>query len=607
MIHPDHQEVSGFLYADGHRLRNGEGRELLLRGVGLGSWLLPEGYMWRFPEQGDRPRRIEAMITGLIGADRAAEFWETYYDRYVAEADIVRIAEEGFNSVRIPINARYILREEEGESGWHEEHLVRLDQVIGWCREHRVYAILDLHGAPGGQTGTNIDDSAQDLPELFTDESNKQLTIAIWRMLAERYKDEWIVAGYDLLNEPLPDWFSQYNDQVMPLYREIITAIREVDARHMIILEGVHWATDWSIFEGLPGNELPDPNLMLQFHKYWNNPDTASIQKYLDAREKLNVPLFMGEGGENNKDWYTGAFRLFEDHGISWNFWTWKKLDTDNSPCSIILPQGWHKLVSYLEGGAKPERVEAQAILDEYLRNLSLDNCVYHADVVRSLFRRLPVRIPAIFYGYKGSGVSFGRAPGRLAPAGAGFREEDGMDFRFVEGDRTAPNFQHGRGQSWLPEERLCVVLAEGDWAAYEFTATDRDSQGDAERLSLLDRPEPQDPRGLEDRQGLEDWREPQGAQDSEDTQGMVDSQVLQEAKTSLALELRVLMSGVDSELMVKLDGQEVGRVHGAASDSGQNWQTVGIQSGQQLEAGTHELTVSAAAGAVAIEWLDLR
>lgn len=151
-------------------------------------------------------------------------------------------------------------------------------------------------------------------------------------MLAERYKDEWIVAGYDLLNEPLPEWFAEHNDQVMPLYREIIAAIREVDARHMIILEGVHWATDWSIFEEKPGNELPDQNLMLQFHKYWNNPDTESIQKYLDAREQLNVPLFMGEGGENNKDWYAGAFRLFEDHGISWNFWTWKKLDTDNSP-----------------------------------------------------------------------------------------------------------------------------------------------------------------------------------------------------------------------------------------------------------------------------------
>lgn len=328
-------------------------------------------------------------------------------------------------------------------------------------------------------------------------------------MLAERYKDEWIVAGYDLLNEPLPEWFAEYNDQVMPLYREIIAAIREVDARHMIILEGVHWATDWSIFEGVPGNELPDQNLMLQFHKYWNNPDTESIQKYLDAREQLNVPLFMGEGGENNKDWYAGAFRLFEDHGISWNFWTWKKLDTDNSPCSIVLPQGWHKLVSYLEGGAKPERVEAQVILDEYLLNLNLVNCVYHADVVCSLLRRLPVRIPAIFYGYNGSGVSFGRAPGRQAAAGISYREGDGMDFRFVEGNRTAPNFQHGRGEAWQPEERLSVELAEGDWVAYTFTVRD------PERLSPQEWEGPQHWRESQGSQGSKDWRESRGSQGS--------------------------------------------------------------------------------------------
>lgn len=74
-----------------------------------------------------------------------------------------------------------------------------------------------------------------------------------------------------------------------------------------------------------------------------------------------------------------------------------------------------------------------------------------------------------------------------------------------------------------------------------------------------------------------------------------------------LALELRVLMSGSDSELMVKLDGQEIGRIHGNASDSGQDWQTVRIQSGQPLEAGAHELTVSAASGAASLEWLDLR
>ncbi len=74
-------EVSGFLKAVGKKLVNGEGREVLLRGVGFGSWLLPEGYMWRFPAAGDRPRRIERMIQTLIGPDKAAAFWETYYER----------------------------------------------------------------------------------------------------------------------------------------------------------------------------------------------------------------------------------------------------------------------------------------------------------------------------------------------------------------------------------------------------------------------------------------------------------------------------------------------------------------------------------------------
>jgi endoglucanase len=318
------RDVIGFVRAEGSKLVNDEGREIILRGVGFGNWLLPEGYMWKFPKEGDRPRRIEQMIENLIGSGKAVRFWELYYDRYIAEADIERIAAEGFNSVRVPINSRFLL--EEGESlRVKEHHLAYIDRMIGWCRDHRLYVILDLHGAPGGQTGTNIDDSVNDHPDLFTDENNKLLTVGLWRMLAERYKDEWIVAGYDLLNEPLPDWFSNYNNQIIPLYKEIVKAIREVDTRHLIILEGVHWATDWSIF-----TEKIDDNLMLQFHKYWSNPDTESLRPYLDKREEWNVPIFMGEGGENSKDWYVEAFQLFEEHDISWNFWPWKKLDTKN-------------------------------------------------------------------------------------------------------------------------------------------------------------------------------------------------------------------------------------------------------------------------------------
>lgn len=460
-------DVSGYVRADGKVLRNGRGEEILLRGVGFGSWLLPEGYMWRFPAGGDRPRRIERMIRELVGEEQAARFWTLYYDRYVAEADIARIAAEGFNSVRVPMLARTLL--EEGEPvRFNPAMIARIDRVVRWCEQYGLYVILDLHGAPGGQTGTNIDDSERDLPELFLDAANRIRTVELWRLLAARYRDEWIVAGYDLLNEPLPEWFAAHNGSVMPFYEEVIAAIREVDDRHMMILEGVHWATDWSIFDA-----LPDDNVLLQFHKYWNAPDTASIQVYLDHRERLNAPLFMGEGGENNKDWYAGAFRLFEDHDISWNFWTWKKMDTGNSPRSIRRPGGWELLVRYLEGGDMPAPAEAERILWAYLDNLPLERCDYEPAVVRSLFVRAPVRIPAVFYGYEGEGKSFGFGSARSltegdqAKAVEDFRTGDGTDIRFVEPGRTTPNFQHGGGEEWRADEWMYARLMPGDWLAY--------------------------------------------------------------------------------------------------------------------------------------------
>jgi endoglucanase len=532
-------EVTGFLKADGRKLTNGEGREIVLRGVGFGSWLLPEGYMWRFPEKGDRPRRIERMVEDLIGSEKAKVFWKTYYDRYVSEADIKQIAADGFNSVRVPINARFLL--EDGEPiRYKEQHLLLIDRVIDWCRTYRLYVILDLHGAPGGQTGANIDDSENDQPELFIDSRNKEITVSLWRMLAERYKDEWIVAGYDLLNEPLPNWFSAYNEQVMPLYQDIVKAIREVDKRHMIILEGVHWSTDWSIFK-----EPIDDNVLLQFHKYWNNPDTESIQGYLDHREKWNVPIFMGEGGENNNDWYTGAFRLFEDHDISWNFWTWKKMGKDNSPCSINVPAGWQLLVDYLEGGDKPDSAAAERVLWEYLINLSFDKCVYHSEVVHALLRKPPVRIPAIFYGYRGAGISFGiSAP---SERNIGFRINDGTDIRFIEGDRTDPNFQHGRGEAWKPDEKLCIQLAPGDWLAYEFNV----SPNSGSNLFIVN--------------------------------------------------LRFCARDGVGRVGISVDGSE-DNIEGAAS----SWETVRLIEGIRLDAGLHRIIVRAVDQPVCLEWLEV-
>ena len=247
----------------------------------------------------------------------------------------------------------------------------------------------------------------------------------------------------------------------MPLYKEITAAIREVDKRHMIILEGVHWSTDWSIFD-----DKFDDNLMPQFHKYWNNPDTESIQKYLDFREEWNVPIFMGEGGENNPQWYTGAFRMFEDHNISWNFWTWKKMSTQNSPFSIRMPKGWEKLTNYLEGGERPSSAEAEAILGEFLDHLPLATCDAYPNISRSALRRSPIQIPAEFYGYRGEGLSYHVET--KASQDIGFRFSDGVPMRMMTGKAEKPSYAPEGGKPWAKDNLVCVQLREGDWLAYD-------------------------------------------------------------------------------------------------------------------------------------------
>jgi len=56
-----------YLKADGTKIKASSGENILLRGFGLGGWLLPEGYMWKLFTKCDRPRRMENLIEGLCG------------------------------------------------------------------------------------------------------------------------------------------------------------------------------------------------------------------------------------------------------------------------------------------------------------------------------------------------------------------------------------------------------------------------------------------------------------------------------------------------------------------------------------------------------------
>ena len=429
---------------------------ILLRGMGLGGWLLPEGYMWKFYTKCDRPRRIEALIRELCGPEYAQDFWKRYYDAYITEADIAWMAGQGMNSLRLPLNARTLFHVSGEEVRFNPSVLQYVDNCLRWCRKYGLYLILDMHAAPGGQTGQNIDDSAADLPELYMDPSNQDLLVRMWHLLAARYAGEPAIGGYDLLNEPLPKWNSQYYPRVLPLYRRLIRAIRKVDKRHLLILEGVHWATDFHIFDDLSPEEAAD-NVVLEFHKYWSDPDEESLAPFLEAGKRLRVPLWMGEGGENNCPWYTTVFPLYERLGIGWSFWTYKKMETPNSPATFRKPEGWEDILAYLDGGPGPEPQEAAAIFDRFLDSISQTE--YHTDIVDALLRRPGVRIPA--------GAFDAERIRGTRTQGAAFRNTSRATLLFADGHTGPADWCRYGGEPQPESQRMLLRLQPGDAVGY--------------------------------------------------------------------------------------------------------------------------------------------
>jgi hypothetical protein len=448
--------AKGFLRIQGQDIVDEGGNKILLRGVGLGNWLLPEGYMWKFGELGDRPRKIEKIVSDLLGQENADRFWIEFRKNYITEADVKRIAELGFNSVRPALNARRFLTEGENPS-YVDEGFELLDDLVKWCKKCDIYVIIDMHGAPGGQTGTNIDDSPKDEPELFVDKKNQDRLVKLWVKIAGRYKDEPTVAAYDLLNEPLPNRTGaadKYKDQLEPLYKRITEAIRQVDKKHMITLEGADWANDWSVF-----SKPFDENVFYQFHYYcWDRPDDLkSISEFIVGRDKLGTPIWVGETGEKDNTIYWGTTQYLEANNIGWSFWPWKKMDTRNTPYSINKPEGWDEISAYTTGRAKPSKELAQKAFDELLKNIKLENCVYFPDVVNAIFCRVPGKAEAENYGHEGLNKSY-------------FVKDTNYKakrYRISEPVPIEPiDIQAGRFYS-----EQCIKLDAGEWTAYEINS----------------------------------------------------------------------------------------------------------------------------------------
>jgi endoglucanase len=337
----------GFLQVKGKYIVDSEtGEKVFLRGVCLGGWLNMENFITGYPGVESAIRRT---IMEELGEERYNAFFTSLLDSFITEDDFKFLSEIGATVVRIPFNYRHF--EDDANPGQYNPiGFYYLDRAVEWAKKYSIYVILDLHSAQGWQNPDWHSDNPYGVSLLWEDRSYQERVKNLWLYIAEHYKNEPWVAGYNLINEPTAPNMKILNR----LYKEWVRAIREKDKLHIIFIEGNMYST---IFEGL--DEPFDNNLVYSSHNYtiatrmarkypgyvgdlyidkkWMEETFLKTNKWILERE---IPSWIGEFGAR----YYGAinsptsadrarisalkdqleiFNRYEQH---WTIWTYKDL-----------------------------------------------------------------------------------------------------------------------------------------------------------------------------------------------------------------------------------------------------------------------------------------
>jgi len=341
--------MKGFLKTRGTKIVLPNGKPVMLRGIALGGWLMMEGYMMYAPNIAEWVYKKN--FRDALGDKELRSFEHQFRTNFVCEDDFRNIARMGFNCVRLPFNCRLI---EKGPFK-HDKAGVRfLDDALRWARQYKIWIILDMHAAPGCQNHDWHSDSIGKA-ELWTKKIYRDRTLALWQYLADRYKNEEYVAGYDLINESVVHDAKKLNR----FYKKIIKAIRSVDKNHILFTEGNTWATDVECLD-----RFDDDNYALSVHSYeptdftfnyvphlsypqkgpggWNaTVMRRHLSRYQRVAKARKVPVFVGEFGVNARQghygedrWLADILKCFNRFGFHWTYWTYKAVK------NAVFPDG---------------------------------------------------------------------------------------------------------------------------------------------------------------------------------------------------------------------------------------------------------------------------
>ena len=351
-----------------------DGRPVRLRGVNLGGWMLIEDYMIGLPWT---EWKIREQFKKVLGDESYSTFFNAFDRSFIADADIAFLSRTGFNVVRLPFNYRHF-EDDLAPGRWIESGFQQLDRVVGLCRKHNIWVILDLHAGVGAQARDQNAGSAYGETYFWNQRHFIDRTVALWAEIARRYSGDATIAGYNLLGEPVTSNVPLLNE----FYVATIRAIRKVDPHHLIFLDPNLWATD---VPSLHDELFADPQVVVAIHPYFQSDAswssltsypaaaggksfdraalTKAIEDKFDAR-RIACPVMASEFGVFRSQPQPIAAQLaiardqvsiFEEKGWSWSMWCYKDLRdmgmltvSPNTPWPRFLDSP--EIVSFLRG-----------------------------------------------------------------------------------------------------------------------------------------------------------------------------------------------------------------------------------------------------------------
>ncbi len=335
------QEKLSFLKTSNTKIVDSSARPIILQGLNLANLFLIETWMTNVQGVADHQSIIDTLKKRFSNLD----LLEIFEQNYIQNIDFDNMANLGANLVRLPFYYKLI----ENDKGLFV-NFAKLDRVIEQLGKRNIYTLLDLHGAPGGQNN-EMHCGQKNKNKLFDDSKEgifyRTKTIDLWKAIAEHYKNNPHVMGYDLLNEPFgaKDNKSAKNG-LWTLYDNIYKVIRAVDPGHIIVMSSVPSNNDWAT--------LPNPkrynwkNVVYGLHYYGfkfnlfgkiNGTLTAKkhheylIKKINNSKqEHYNVPILVSEfNGFDNKDSWTDYLDTFQKLGWHHTLWSYKHNEPDES------------------------------------------------------------------------------------------------------------------------------------------------------------------------------------------------------------------------------------------------------------------------------------